>query len=234
MPQDHQLEGLHMSTRITYILRWKWKGGRAQTRSSARETIYINQNNLQTETKKMPQGHQQEGWDMSTSITSLTPYKQANATRLSGRRPAHVNQHHLLSTSRKMSQGHQQESLPMSSRMTYILRANKCHNTISKMACTCQPEWLTYWEQANATGPSARGPAYVNQHHLLPTSREIPQGHQKRSAHVNQHYLLSKTHMAIRRGPAHVNQHHLLSKRRQIPQGHQKRAHVCQPASLTF
>jgi len=192
------------------------------TRPSARGATHVNQNNLHTEIKQMPQDHQQKGLHMSTRITyflqackchmainkrvckcqpesltfykhhackchktiskkactcqpgSLTSYKYA--TRPSARGPAHVNQNHLHTESRQMPQDHQQEGLHMSTRITYILRSSKCHKNISKRACTCQPELLTYWDQANATRPSAR-PAHVNQNHLLPISVQMPQDH---------------------------------------------------------
>jgi hypothetical protein len=138
MPQDHQQEGLHMSTRITYILR----------SSKCHKTI------SKKACKWQPESH--------------TFYKHANATRPSAKGPTHVNQNHLLPISMQMPQDHQQKGLHMSTRITYCLWAGKCHKTISKWACTCQPESLTYWEQANAKWPSARGPTHVNQNHLLP------------------------------------------------------------------
>ena len=177
----------------------------------------------------MPQGHQQEGWDMSTSIASLTPYKQANATRSSARGTAYVNWHHLLPTSRQMPQDRQQEGLHMSTSITYFLQAGKCHEAINKRAGTCQIASL----------------------HLLPTSRQIPQGHQQEGLHMSTRltYILRGCECTIPsaktahiwqptsltaykqanatrpsvRWPAHVNQHYLLSTNRQMPQSHQQK-----------
>jgi hypothetical protein len=149
-----------------------------------------------------------------------------------------------------MPQGHQQKGLHMSTRITYILRAGKCHITISKRACTCQPESLTPYKHANATRPSARRPAHVNQNHLQSESRQMPQNHQENLLHMSTRitYFLQacKCHKTISkrastcqpesltfykhanatrpsaRGPLHVNQNHLLPTNMQMPQDHQQ------------
>jgi len=212
MQQDHQQEGLHMSTRITYSLQ----------ACKCHKTISKKACTCQ------PESH--------------TYWEQANVTRPSARWPAHVNQNHLLSEIRQMPEDHQQENQHMSTTITYILQACKCHKTISKWACTCQPESLTPWDQANATIPSARGPTHVNQNHLQTESRQMPPDHQQESLHMSTritYFLRSgkcqetiskrtstcqpesltpyKHANATRpsaKGPAHVNhnQNHLLSE----------------------
>jgi len=64
-------------------------------------------------------------------------------------------------------------------RFTYILRVGKCHQTISMRTCSHETGSLTNWEQANATRPSARGPAAMKQVHLHAESRQMPQDHQQ-------------------------------------------------------
>ena len=64
-------------------------------------------------------------------------------------------------------------------RFTYILRVGKCHQTISMRTCSHETGSLTNWEQANATRPSARGPASMKQVRLLPEIRQMPQDHQQ-------------------------------------------------------
>ena len=138
MPQDHQQEGLHMSTRITYILR----------SSKCHKTISKKACTCQPESHTFYK-HANATWPLTRGSANVnqnhlhsTSIMHANATRPSAKRPAHVNQDHLLPTS--MQQDHQQEGLQMSTKITYILRADKCHKIISKRACTCQPELLTY------------------------------------------------------------------------------------------
>jgi len=113
----------------------------------------------------------------------LTFYKQANATKPSAKGPTHVHQNDLHTESKQMPRDHQQEGLHIATNITYFLQG-KCHKILSKRSCTCQPEWLTYWEQVNATRLSTRGPAYGNQHHLHPASRQMPQGHQQEGLHM--------------------------------------------------
>src|SRR3954451_9426148 len=84
-----------------------------------------------------------------------------------------------------MPQDHQQEVLHLSNRITYILRAGKCHKTISKRSCTYQTGSLTPLGEGNATRPSARGLAPIKQDHLHTESREMPQDHQQEVLHLS-------------------------------------------------
>jgi len=150
MPQDHQQEDLQLWNRFTY-----WLGaGKCHKTISKRTCSY--------------------------ETGSLTSWEQANATRPSARGPATMKQVHLLAGSRQMPQDHhQQEDLQLWNRFTYILRADKCHKTINKWTCSHETGSLTYWEQANATRPSARASKTMKQVHLLAESRKMPQDHQQ-------------------------------------------------------
>jgi len=149
-----------------------------------------------------------------------------------------------------MPQDHQQEDLQPWNRFTYSLRAGKCHKTISKRTCRHETGSLTYWEQANATRPSARASKTMKQVHLLPESRQMPQDHQQEDLPPWNRftYILrsSKCHKMISkrtcshemgsltywkqtnatrpsaRGPAAMKQGNLLSDSREIPQDHQQ------------
>jgi len=209
IPQDHQQNGPHMWTRITYSLL----------------------------SRQMPQDNQQKGLHMSTRITyilragkchkaiskractcqpeSLTYWEQANATSPLAKGPAHVNQNHLLPTSMQMPQDHQQEGLHMSTTLTYFLQACKCHKTISKRACTCQPQSLTSYKHANATRPSTKRLAHVNQNHLQTEIKQMPQDHQQKGLHMS-----TRITYILRAGKCH--------------QPINKRACTCQPESLTY
>jgi hypothetical protein len=136
---------------------------------------------------------------------SLTSWEQENATRPSARGPATMKQVHLLSKSRKMPQDHQQEDLQPWNRFTYSLRAGKCHKTISKRTCNHQTGSLTAWKQANATRPSARGPAACSHETSSLTSWK--------QANVTR---------PSARGPATMKQVHLHAESRQMPQDHQQ------------
>ena len=63
--------------------------------------------------------------------------------------------------------------------ITYSLRAGNCDKTISKRTCNHTKYSLTNWKQANATRPSARRLAAMEQVHLLPEARQTPQAHQQ-------------------------------------------------------
>jgi len=235
MSQDHQQEGLQPSNWFTYILRagkchktiskrtcshqtgslTSWEQANA-TKPSARRSAAIKLVHLHTESRKMPQDHQQEDLQPSNRFTyilragkchkiiskrtcshqtgALTVWEQENTTRPSARGPAAIKLVHLLSESRKMPQDHQQEDLQPSNRFTYILRADKCHKTISKTTCSHQTDSPTPWEQANATWPWARGPAAIKQVHLQAESRQMPHDHQEEDPQPSNRftYLLSR------------------------------------------
>jgi len=149
MPQDHQQEDLQPWNRFTYILR----------AGTCHKTI-----------SKRTCSHE-------TGL--LTPWEQENATRPSTRGAATMKQVHLHPENRQTPQDHQQEDLQPWNRSTYILKADKCHKTISKRTCSHETGLLTPWEQANATKPSARGPATMKQVHLPTESRQMPQDYQQ-------------------------------------------------------
>src|SRR2546421_304824 len=102
-----------------------------------------------------------------------------------------------------MPQDHQQEVLHLSNRITYILRAGKCHKTISKRSCTYQTGSLTFLCQGKATSPSARGLATNKQDHLLSEGREMAQDHQQEVLHLSNRITYSlragKCHKTISR-----------------------------------
>jgi hypothetical protein len=84
-----------------------------------------------------------------------------------------------------MPQVNQRLVLHLSNSITYFLRAEECHKSISNMSCTCQTASLTSWGQKNATGSSATCPAPVKQHHLLPGCRGMPQVHEQHVLHLS-------------------------------------------------
>jgi len=177
---------------------WEQENG---TRSSARGPTNMTQVHLHTVSRKMRQDHQQEDLQPCSRFTyylkagkchktiskrtcsyqtrSLTSWEQENATRPSARGPAAITQVHILPERRKMPWDHQQENLETWNRFTYLLRAGKCHKTISKRTCNQETGSLTSWVQENATKPSARRPAAMKQVHLLPESRQMPQDYQQ-------------------------------------------------------
>jgi hypothetical protein len=83
--------------------------------------------------------------------------------------------------------------------------------------------------QANATRPSARGPAVMKQVHLHPESRQMSHDHQQEDLQPWNRFTYNlkagKWHKTIRpsaMGPAVMKQVHLLPEYRQMPQGHQQ------------
>jgi len=163
-----------------------------QAQWSARGPAAIKQVHLLPESRQMPQYHQQEDlqpWNRftyklraSTHIIisqrtcshetgSLTSWEQAHI-QWSARGPAAMRQVHLLPESRQMPQDHQKEDPQPWNMFAYSLRAGT-HTMISQRTCNHETCPLTSWEQANATGPSARGPATMKQVLLLPESRHM-------------------------------------------------------------
>jgi len=154
------------------------------TRPSATALASINQDHLLSEGRQMPQDHQQQLLQLSTGITyklragkchraisnsscinesgSLTYWGQANATKPSATALASISQDHLQTEDRQMPQGHQQQLWHLLTRITYSLRAEKCHKTISNSSCTYQPGSHTPWGQENATRPSATALVPIN------------------------------------------------------------------------
>jgi len=106
IPQGHQQQLLHLSSRITYFL----KAGKCHKTISNSSCIY------------------QTG--------SLTSWGQTNATSPSAIALPPIKQNHLLAEGRQMPQGHQQQLLHLLSRITYFLRAGKCHKAIRNSSCT--------------------------------------------------------------------------------------------------
>jgi len=151
------------------------------TRPLARGPANMKQVYLLSESRQMPQEHQQEdlqSWNRFTyslragkchkiiskrtyshETGSLTGWKQANATRPSARGLAAMIQVHLLSESRQMPQDPSARGPTAIKQVHLHTESRKCHKTISKSTCSHKAGSLTYWQQANATRPSARAPA---------------------------------------------------------------------------
>jgi len=149
-----------------------------------------------------------------------------------------------------MPQDHQQQDLQPWNRFTYFLRAGKCHKTISNRTCNHETGSLTFWEQANATRPSATEPATMKQVHIHTESKQMPQNHQQQDLQPwnrftyflragKCHKTISKRTCSYETGSltcweqanatrpsarwhAAMKQVHLLSEIRQIPQDHQQ------------
>jgi len=110
---------------------------------------------------------------------------KANPMRPSTTALASIKQDHLLAENRQIWQSHQQQLLHQLNEITYLLRAGKCHKTISNSSCMYQAGSLTYWGQENATRPSTTSLASIKWDHLLPEGRQMPQGHQKQLLHLS-------------------------------------------------
>jgi len=121
--------------------------------------------------------------------------------------------------------------------------------TINKRTGKHETDSLTDWEQANATGPLARGPTVMKQVHLLSESRKMPQDHQQEDLQLCNMFTYSlwaaKCHKTISRTtsnhgtgsltywdqenarrpsarkPVAMEQVHLHTECTQIPQDHQ-------------
>jgi hypothetical protein len=141
-----------------------------------------------------------------------------------------VKQHYLHTECRGMPQVHQQHVLHLSNSITYSLRAEECHKSISNMSCACQTASLTSWGQRNATSLSATCPAHAKQHHLQTECRGMPQ--------VHQHHLQSES-----RGMPQLHQQHVLhlsngiTYRLSAEECHKSISNMscaCQTASLTY
>jgi hypothetical protein len=161
----------------------------------------MNQNHLHTEDRQIPQDHQWEliqPWTRITHILrtgkfhktfsksscspepgALTYWGQANVTRPLARVHAAMNQDHLLAEDKQMPQTISRNLCSHEPEITYILRTGKCSKIISKSSCSHEPRSRTAWKQANATRPSARAHAAMNQDHLLAEDRQMPQDHQQ-------------------------------------------------------
>jgi len=155
MPQGHQQQLLHLSTRITYILRT----GKCHKAISNSSCIY--------------------------QMGSLTLWRQANTTKPSATALASIKWDHLLSEGRQMQQGCQQQLLHLWIRITYKLRTGKCHKAICNSSCIYESRALTCWGQANATRLSATALASINWDHLLSEGSKMPQGHQQQLLHLS-------------------------------------------------
>jgi len=188
MQQDHQKKDLQPWNRFTYNL----KGGKCHKTISKRT--------------------------FSHATSSLTGWKQVNATRPSERRPAAMKQVHLLPECRQMQQYHQQVDLQPWNRFSYMLKAGKCHKTIRKRSCSHATSSLTPWKQANVTRPLARGPAAIKQIYLQSESSKYHNTISKGTCSHEKGSLTGwKRAHATRpseRGPAAMNQVHLPSEHR--------------------
>ena len=151
MPQGHQQQVLHLSSRITYSLR----AGKCHKAISNRSCIY-QEDHLLPEDRQIPEGHQQQLLHLSNRITYSLRADKCHKSISKSSCTYHAG-----------------------SPIIYFLRAHQFQKVINNSSSNPQMGSLTYLGQINATRPSATALASIKQDHLLPEGRQMPQSHQQ-------------------------------------------------------